>query len=150
MCVWIDNFWLKADMINVKIPIARFFTNKKSSNNIFPQKIFLQPITKLQVMVFWFIKGNPWKITLNQFFGNRAEKKSEASNQKSTLVCTWGSVWGLEQNFWIKQIFWSLKTYNVNGFSQFSMKISKISSKIHRFRFFFFKKWFLTILYLKT
>ena len=40
-----------------------------------------------------------------QFFGNRAEKKSEASNQKSTLVCTWGSVWGLEQNFWIKKIF---------------------------------------------
>ena len=50
----------------------------------------------------WEILEKSPKISFSEI---EQEKKSEASNQKSTLVCTWGSVWGLEQNFWIKKIF---------------------------------------------
>ena len=53
---------MKRDAINVKIPIARFFPNKKSFNKILSKKLCFTTYIQASSHGFRRIKENPWKL----------------------------------------------------------------------------------------
>ena len=75
----IHIFWLKTARKNVKIPIDRFFTNKKSFKKKLVKNLFLQPKIKPQVMILgrksWFFI-NPLKIDFFNFWVRKNHRKS--------------------------------------------------------------------------
>ena len=65
---------MKRDAINVKIPIARFFTNKKVFTTFYPKNYVLQPIFKLQVMVLGALRKILEKFKKSKFRKSSVKK----------------------------------------------------------------------------
>ena len=64
-------------------------------------------------------------------FRKSSVKKIETSNQKSALICTWGSVWGLRNWFWILKKISSEKIIWVQKMCPFFMKNSLKTLKLY-------------------